>query len=207
MTRLLLAVSWRALKRPPLLLGVAATAVLVGSTTTLHDDGYALPVLRGAAILLASALVVVLDDPAADLLAASPTPLARRWAARLLAGVALPVVSWALALLWVGARSDGLPWLALSVEAAALAGLAVAVAAGLHRWRDVREPGAVCAPVVFGAVLAANLLPDRWTMLPHDPAAAGWAASHVRWAVLLAGAVVVVGAAAMDPARRRPVRG
>ena len=202
MTGPVLRVSWRVLKRGPLLLSVAAAAILVGATTAALNDGYAISVLRGAAILLACGLALVLDDPAADLLAASPTTVARRWAARLLLAAGLTAFAWILLLVWVDAVADAVPWLALSVEAAALGAFAVAVAAALRRWREVCEPGALTAPAVFGGVLAANLLPQRWSLLAADPSAAGWTASHLRWAALLGAAVVVVAAAAQDPGRR-----
>lgn len=132
--------TWRALERGPLLLSGTAAAVLVGATTLVLDDGYAVQVLRGAAILLAGGLAVALDDPAADLLAASPTTLARRWAARLGLAIGVTAGCWGLLLAWVGGVVHGVPWLALSVEAAALGGLALAISAALRRWRDVREP-------------------------------------------------------------------
>jgi uncharacterized membrane protein YhaH (DUF805 family) len=97
----------------------------------------------------------------------------------------------------------GVPWLALSVEAAALGGLALAISAALRRWRDVREPGALAAPVLFGAVLAANLLPQRWSLFAGDPAGAGWTAAHGRWTAVMVAAVAVVAVAGQDPAHRR----
>jgi len=195
--------TWRALKRGPLLLSGTAAAVLVGATTAALDDGYAVQVLRGAAILLAGGLAVALDDPAADLLAASPTTLARRWAARLGLAIGVTAGCWGLLLAWVGVVVHGVPWLALSVEAAALGGLALAISAALRRWRDVREPGALAAPVLFGAVLAANLLPQRWALFAGDPAGAGWTAAHGRWTAVMVTAVAVVAVAGRDPARRR----
>lgn len=203
MNAVLLGVSWRAIKRGPLLLAIVAAGVLVGATTPILDDGYAISVLRGAAIVLAGGLAIALDDPAADLLAASPTTMAQRWAARLGLAIGLVTVCWALLLAWVSGVAGGLPWLAMSVEAAALGGFAVALAAALRRWRDVREPGPLVAPAVFGAVLAANLLPQRWSLLASDPSGNGWTAAHVRWGAVLMTTLIVVAVAAQDPAVRR----
>lgn len=203
----MLSVSWRALKRGPLLLAIVAAGALVTATTPVLDDGYAIQVLRGAAILLAGGLAMVLDDQSADVLAASPTTLMRRWAARLGLAVGVCAVAWTGALAWAGVVAGGLPWLALSVEAAALAAFAVALAAALRRWRDIREPGALVAPAVFGAVIGANLLPQRWSLLAGDPSGLGWMAAHVRWAAVLLATLVVLVVAAQDPARRRPSQG
>ncbi len=209
MNAVTLGVSWRAIKQGPLLLAIGAAGVLVGATTPILDDGHAISVLRGAAILLAGGLAIALDDPAADLLAASPTTMAKRWAARLGLAAGLVAASWALLSAWVGGVVGGLPWLALSVEAAALGGFSVALAAALRRWRDVREPGPLVAPAVFGAVLAANLLPQRFSLLAGDPSGNGWTAAHMRWATILMAALLVVAVAAQDPAvrhRRRPAQ-
>lgn len=202
MTLPLLGVSWRALKRGPLLLSVVSAVILTGATTAVVDEGYAVQVLRGVALLLAGGLVVVLDDPAADVLAASPTPLARRWLARLMPAITLAAGAWALAVAWVGAVAGALPWQALTVEAAGLGSCAVALAAALRRWRDVREPGPLAATALFGAVVAAYPLPPRWSLFVGDPSWPGWTAAHLRWATVLALGLLVVVLAGQDPARQ-----
>lgn len=91
-------------------------------------------------------------------------------AARVELAACVTAGAWGLLLAWVGVVVHGVPWLARSVEAAALSGLALAISAALRQWRDVREPGALAAPVLFGAVLAANPLPQGWSLLAGDPA-------------------------------------
>src|SRR5439155_20733624 len=88
-----------------------------------------------AAVAVAAALAVAMDDEARATMAASPTSLLSRRLARSLLLVVLAALWWA-ALLWFTAlRSPGSVMVkGRSLEATALAALALAVSAFAHRW-------------------------------------------------------------------------
>ncbi|GDY75782.1 hypothetical protein [Streptomyces avermitilis] len=91
----------------------------------------------------------------------------------------------------------------MTLEAAALAALALAGAAAAVRWSDTAEPGAATAAwLLFAACAGLLLLPGRWSLYvgPADPR---WQAAHVRWAALLAVGVLVWAASGPEPLRAR----
>ncbi|MBW6434805.1 hypothetical protein KZ829_13760 [Actinoplanes hulinensis] len=154
--------------------------------------------LRAAAVCGALGLAFLLDDPAARTVATVPTPRPLRYAAR--AGVILPAAAawWALVLTITG---DGalLPLGGVTVEAAALGGVALAV--GAVRLRSGDNGGIVAAPAVLVLVIAASRIPpDLALYVP--PGDERWAAAHDRWAVLLAAAVAVSVWAVAEPVRQ-----
>jgi hypothetical protein len=197
----LLGASWHALSHRKVLGGCTAAAALVLATAPWLDrPGAAVPVLRGAAVLLACAVAFAVDDAAASILAASPTTLRRRLTSRIALAGALAATTWSALVLLATARADAVPAGALSLEAATLGAIAVAAAAGLHTWHGITEPAVLTAPLVLGAVLAANLLPPDWALLAPDPSVPGWQAAHYRWAGVLALAAVTLVVASRDRA-------
>jgi len=129
--------------------GVALVSV---SALTAYGDRWPLGMVGLAAGAVAAATVAGLRDPAADLLAALPTPATTRLAQRLLLLVPVAVATW-LAYLWPGQRTlpdPGWPLapllalLATGVVAAALAprpwGLALGVAVPLA-WTAAARAG------------------------------------------------------------------
>jgi fluoroquinolone transport system permease protein len=196
--------SWRALSRRSVLVGCAAAALLgVLVKGSLDDPFGALMVLRGAAVLLACAVAFAVDDPSYDVLAASPRPLRRRVLARVGLAGAVAGGTWCGLLLLAEAVGGDVPAAALILEAAALTSLAVAAAIALQTWRGIAEPGLLVAPAVAGAVLAANLLPARWSLLAPAAGTPGWTAAHQRWAAVLSLAVLVAAAGTRDRASGR----
>jgi len=164
------------------------------------DDAEQATVLRIVAVLLAASVVSLVDDDAANLLAPTPVPLAWRYGVRLGLAAAAVAAPWAIALLWV--RPGNLAG-ALTLECAALTAFGLAVASGVARWADTRDAGLAAGPAVLGAAFFAVLLPSRWALfaVPGD----GWRDAHLRWAVVLAGALAVLALTLRDPARRRIV--
>lgn len=164
------------------------------------DAWLGLALLRAAALVFALGLTFLLDDPARELTTPVPT---RRWVRTgLRVALVVPVAAlwWtaALSLLPAPARP---PVGAITLEAAATAALALAVAAVAVRFTDEPRPGpSVAAGLLTVALLAPHLLPSRWDLfvLVGDP---GWAAAHVRWAAVLAGAVLLGAACAAEPLR------
>jgi hypothetical protein len=185
-------------------LGLVIVTVPAATTVTLADDDL-VGLLRAAAVCGALGAGFLLDDPAARSIATVPTPRPIRYAAR--AGVILPAVAvwWALVLaVTVAGAEQGigatLPLGRVTLEAAALGAVALAVAA--TRLRGRRDSGGIVAsPVLLVLVMAASLLPERMALfIPPDDRQ--WAAAHDRWAVLLAVAVAVAVWATREPVRR-----
>jgi drug/metabolite transporter (DMT)-like permease len=83
------------------------------------------------------------------------------------------------------------------------AGAAFVLAAVAVRCSDVARPGPrFAAGLLTSAVLVQLFWPGRWALLvPVEDER--WAAAHDRWAVVLAGAVLVGVLGAVEPVRRR----
>ncbi|WP_343243918.1 ABC transporter [Streptomyces sp. SID13726] len=165
------------------------------------DAWLGLNLLRAAALVLALGLAFLLDDPARQLTTPVPT---RRWVRaglRVALVAPLAAVWWAAVLALVPAPSRP-PVGAITLEAVTTAALALALASVAVRFTDEPEPGpSIAATLLTVALLAALLVPARWDLFvpAGDP---DWQAAHGRWAVLLAGAVVVWGVCMPEPLRR-----
>lgn len=192
-----LAVRWRPLLAGAVL-GPAVVLVPELSTdklTVTHLTNLA----RLAVIGVALGAAFLLDDPAARSTPTVPTSrLARNLVRVALAG---PVVAswWALTVRAV--RTTGhhpvaadLPVAGLTLEAAALVAVALALAALAQRRTDDGNTGVVAAPALLMLVAVAWLLPYP-VELVVDPGDPQWTASHHRWVGVLALAVVAFGAA------------
>ncbi len=199
--RELLRATFRAVRRAPLAGGIAGAVTLVAISSSLLDSGFVVTVLRGAAILLALALATSLDEPSATVLAPVPTPLSRRWGARLV--VCVPPVA------GVGTHPR--------MERLAVGSPPVARSdrrdGGTRRLRDRRgggpahvaghrRAGVLAAPAVVGGVLAMNLLPIKWALLVGQAWGAPCLAAHLRWSAVLLASVAGIVLAAADPAER-----
>ncbi|WP_338059281.1 ABC transporter [Streptomyces oceani] len=171
------------------------------------DQGVRLNVLRATALCGALAAAFLLDDPARHTTGAVPVPRPLRQALRV--GLVLPVAAlwWAAALLLsqrgdAAVRAEGLPYGAVTLEAATLCALAVALSAGVVRCTGVCAPGAGVGGAVLALVVVVMALqPDGFELFVplRDPR---WEVAHQRWAVLLAVAVLGWAGCAPDPVRR-----
>jgi hypothetical protein len=183
--------------------GLAIVAVPAATMTLTDKDLVGL--LRAAALCGALGVGFLLDDPAARTIATVPTPRPVRYAAR--AAVILPVATawWALVVaVTVAGAEHGigatLPLGGVTVEAAALGAVTLAVAAARLRSRP-DSGGIVAFPILLALVMAASMLPQGMELfVPPDDTE--WAAAHDRWAVLLAVAVAGSMWASPEPARR-----
>jgi hypothetical protein len=192
----------RTTRWPPVLAGwLMAAAVLTWKAGDVRDAGGAVILLRVVAVLLATSVVALADDAAANQLAAVPVQLAWRYGARCGLAVLAVAIPWAGALLWV--RPGDLA-AALSLECAALTTFALAVAGSVARWSGARDASVAAGPAVFAAAILASVLPSNWALYaaPGD----GWAATHLRWASVLAGALALLVPTVRDPAQRHRSR-
>ena len=195
----------RSVRWQPTVAGAAIAAVLLGVRRDhLGHSAQAVTALRAVALLLAVGVAFALDDRSRRTVQSVPSPA--WWRAVGQASVALvpAVVAWVAALVWVSTRTGDLPALALSLEAAALVAVGLALAAGLVRWRDLVDPGAVAGPVLLVSGLMIAQLPERVALMVGP--GPGWSAAHLRWSALLAAAVAILLLAVRDPAARTPLR-
>ena len=177
---------------------LAALTRITGET----GERLSLHLLRAAVLAFALGLVFLLDDPARHTTATVPTPRPVRIALRVALVVPATAAWWTAALLLV--PPDLRPPVAdVTLEAGAAFALAVAGAAVAVRFTEVTRPGPrVAAGLLTSAVLAMVGWPGRWALfVPVEDER--WAAAHERWAVVLAGAVLVGALGAVEPLRRR----
>jgi hypothetical protein len=155
-----------------------------------------------AAAALAVAAVGLLDDPARQPAAASPTPLALRWGVRLAVGLPVLGLAWLSVVVLATTGGEG-PFgpaarAGLTLQAAALVILTLGVGAALVR-RGLEERARLPAMVVPLVLTSASaLLPDRLALMamPGSPA---WDPSLGRWTALFAaGAVALAWASRAD---------
>jgi hypothetical protein len=186
-------------------LGLLIVAAPAASTVSLRDHDLT-ALLRLAAACGAVGVAFLLDDPATHTLAVVPTPRWARHLVRTALATAAAAVWWValLAVTVAGAHdgaADTLPLPGLTLEAAALAAVALGLAAIRLRVGADGTAGVLAAPAVLVLSVAATLLPAGWALFvePDDPR---WTAAHGRWAVLLA-----VALAALAWAWREPPRG
>ncbi|MGV9695000.1 ABC transporter [Streptomyces sp. NPDC003470] len=191
---------WRALGSAGVLgLLLAGTPRLTGAEPSPWQT---LTLLRGVALVGALGLVFLLDDRARHLTAPVPTRRPLRQALRA-ALVAPAAVLWWTAVLLLTPAGIRPPAGDITLEAAAICGLALAGAAAAVRLTDEPRPGpGVAAALLVTAVLGPLLIPAEWALLvvPDDPR---WPAAHDRWAVLLAAVVVVWAVSGPEPLGRR----
>jgi hypothetical protein len=198
----LFAGSWRMTRRAPFVVPVVAAWLLIVCSAPIQDDGWAMHVLRGVAVLLACAAAATMDDPAGEVLAASPYPRAVRSAARFVAGLVVLLPLWLAAVFVGNLRDDRLPLTGLSLEALGLTLLGVALGAVMRARRDLHQPSAYAVPTLLALSLGLHQLPAGWGMLILQTWGPPWEAAQIRWAALLLGCVAVVGTAWRDPLDR-----
>ncbi|GGW77448.1 ABC transporter [Streptomyces caelestis] len=185
--------------------GTAGGAGLLLATLTRitgeTGERLSLHLLRAAVLAFAMGLVFLLDDPARHTTATVPTPRPVRVALRVALVVPATAAWWTAALLLVPPELRP-PVADITLEAGAAFALAVAGAAVAVRCTEATRPGPrVAAGLLTSAVLAVLFWPGRWALfVPVEDER--WAAAHDRWAVVLAGAVLVGVLGVVEPLRR-----
>ncbi|MDG4826080.1 hypothetical protein O7635_29885 [Asanoa sp. WMMD1127] len=190
-----------------LLVGYAMLGVPVAATGPL-DPLLVVVLLRLAALCAGLGIGFLFDDPARPTTETVPSPAWLPLAARVAGGGVLVAGWWwatlATAAVAAGPAAVGLPRGDLTLEAATVAVVVLAVATVVWRRAARGTVGLVAAPAFLAAAFAAGFLPDRVALLValDHPA---WSAAHDRWAALLGAAALatVVGATWSPPHLRR----
>jgi hypothetical protein len=192
------AVGWvPALAAFALSLGLLALAVRPGLEIAPAD---LLRWLRLAMIVAALGYAFLLDDPSEPTTEAVAGSLLLRRTLRVV--LLLPATAaWWVAVVWrVRAVHPELPLpvAALTLEAAALLAVTLALAAAGSHLAPERRGGVVAALALLALASAAFLLPAR-VMLYAPPGGATWDGAHRRWAALLGLALAAFALASRDP--------
>jgi len=198
----LLRASWRAVRRPPLLVPCGAAAGLVAGSFPWQDSGQAVPVLHGVVVLGACALAATTDDPAGEIVAASPYSRSTRTLVRMLAGAAVVLPLLALAAAVAETRFAGTPLVLVGFEALGYALVGTAIGAGLRAWTGRQAPGYTAVIGLLGVVLATYFLPRGWGMVDQQSWGPPLEAALLRWTALALLASGVLALALRDPAAR-----
>ena len=194
--------SWRAV-RPLRLAGLAGcAALLVAATAPWQDNGYAVPVMHGVALLVACVVALTTDDPAAEVVAATPYTRLTRTLVRLGLGLAVALPTYALAALVAEARFEPSPLTSLAVELCAYLLLAAALGAGL-RARGVHAPAYPTVLTLLALTFALGQLPTQYLMIDPQTWGPPWEAALLRWGAVALLAAGVLAAALRDPATNR----
>jgi fluoroquinolone transport system permease protein len=160
--------------------------------------------LRLAMTVGALGCAFLLDDPSEPTTEGVAGSLLLRRSLRVALLLPATAAWWAAAVWRVRAVHPELPLpvAALTLEAAALLAVTVALAATGSRLAPERRGGVVAAPALLALVCAAFLLPAQ-VALYAQPGSAAWDGAHWRWALLLGLALAAFAAASRDRVHRR----
>ena len=183
----------------PWLPALAAGILGVVVVAALHDRDAAAP-LQAVSILLASAAGFAFDDPAAEILAASPTPLRRRRMVRL-ALMGPPILLAWLALVAAQRPASWAEGWAIAAMFAGLVGLSLSIAGAASRRSPTGRGGIAVGPGLFILLIASTLIPTRWRPLPMGDVPGGWTPIYLRWGTAAVIGVLVFLWSSRDPAR------
>ncbi len=129
---------------PTMLGGLVATIAIVARMSTGHEIGeiYALALVTSTA-----GIGFALDDPAAEIVAASPTTLGRRRIIRIAIAAALTVTAWGMIAAAVAmSKAQHFPTYDIVIELVALAAIGLATSAAVQR--RTGSPGGPTAALV-----------------------------------------------------------
>lgn len=192
-----LSYSIRAVRWSPL--GIAA--LISTAAVIARRDGDAAAPLQATSIFLASAVGFAFDDPAAEMLDASPTSLLRRRARRIATLIAPVIALWTM-LVWVQGPRDAAEAWALITMFAGLTGLSLAIAGVTARASAKNRGGIAVGPSLLVALITSTLFPPRWRPLPMGDIPGGWPAIYLRWSLAAMVGTVAFLWSSRDRARR-----
>jgi hypothetical protein len=184
----------RRLPWPPLVAATAVAWTVVVFAVMRPGEGLPVLAVSVAQLVLAAAAAYLVDDSAAPVTGVMPRPLWRRRAEVVTPGALMLAGAWAVVLVIVAGRAPRSTYVALSLEAATLALIALAAAALVARHGE-DEPGAIVAPTVvltgLALLLFQPMLHVRFFAEPGDeldPRLAAWVAFGALALLTLAGA-------------------
>jgi len=184
---------------PALAASLTVVLLLVWKQGALGSTEAGVWMLRGAGLIMAVGSVFLFDDPSSNITNSSPTSLRVRSGARLLLVCMTVFVGCSPVTILTSQRvSLAGEWLGVVLEIAAMIGVAAALSLTMQRWLGLFEPGQFAGIGVVGTLLGAQLVGARWPMLVGP--GPQWEAAHLRWAVVLLFAVLVVVWQLRDPA-------
>ena len=186
---------------PTVVGGLIAVATIIARMSTGHDltEIYAL-----AFVASTVGLGFALDDPAAETLGASPTPLARRRMRRIAIAGAITVTTWLpIATMVATSDSQRFPAYDVLIEVAALAAIGLATSSAVQR-RTQAAGGPTAALVVL--VGPAFLYGVAFRDAQVFPSLVPGQDLRERWIWLGLAASVWLSATSRDPATRKRVR-
>jgi hypothetical protein len=94
----------------------------------------------------------------------------------------------------------------LTVEAAALLAVTLAAGAVATRFTGHGRGGVAAGPALLAFVLITQGFGRYWPLFLSGSDDPGWAAAHIRWALILAAATIVLAVCSLDPARRSKIQ-
>lgn len=186
-------------------IGVIGVVAVVPTVLTVAREGDDLAMaLTIAAVVGGAGFAYAVDDDAAQVLAASPSPPSIRRATRVVAAALLIGGSWAavLGMGWSTGLSTARPLADLALEAVTAAGVGIAVAAWLRPDHAPERTGLAGAASAVVLMLLITSLALRYPWLPS----LGQPQNHDRWWWVAAVAWAGVWWTVRDPAARRPGR-
>lgn len=178
---------------------VAGGAGLLVVALAAANPGSIVFKLQIASAAVAASAAWLLDDPAAETLASSPTPLVARRGIRMAVAVAFVAVWWVVTVTVATSAVDGLPASALLREVAVLTALAILGSVAAQRRSTDGRGGSAGALVAIGW-FALSFLPRVGAVpLPPDPLRPGTSGALLAITGAAAGLALLISS---DPARR-----
>ena len=176
----------------------AAAGVATTLVAARLEQSAALP-LQLAAVLLASGVGYAFDDPAFEVIGASPASLGRRRMHRLIVVLPPTIVVFAALLAWHGTAGPE-EALALAAMFVGLVGLALGIA-GVAARRSGRGLGGIAvAPALFVALILSTMVAPRWRPLPMGDIPGGWPPIIIRWSTAAVVGLLVLAVSSRDRA-------
>jgi hypothetical protein len=169
----------------------------------LHERGGGNPHLPFVAIALCLSAAFLLDDPTAETVGGTPTPLLLRRGVQIIVGLPALLAIWGAILAYAG---FGAFHPTMWVEFAGMLALTLALAAIGARIIGSERAGMFAAPALMLVLVVSAFVPARWRPLPLDPVATGWFDLYGRWTIALVVSSAVFLIAGRDPARANPIR-
>jgi len=189
---------WRATRVAPILVAAFAGVVIVHMGRPVGWAGTAVANLPEAGTLLCFGAAFVLDDQAANVLAASPTTLIFRRFLRAALMIPLLALLWGV-FLWQAQIPSGAWSLTAGFGGMLVVTLAIAAVAG--HLVPGGSGGLAVGPTLFVLMLAQLVMPAGWRFLPLN-FGRHWVDAGPRALMTAVAAVALFLAASLDPARR-----